>query len=69
VSADTTAAGAGKRLPDILNDGVRDFYQAQGCALVHVDLMFLDRERPDEQVLAVLRGLTGFARDVGKFGR
>lgn len=58
-------ADAGKTLPDILNDGVHDFFQAQGCSLVQVDLMFLDRERPDEQILAVLRGLTGFAHDDG----
>jgi hypothetical protein len=71
VSETQTPAGPGKRLSDVLNDGVQDFYRAQGCSLVHVDLMFLDRERPDEQILAVLRGLSGFAHEDGttRFGR
>src|SRR5579862_5820317 len=65
MSADSRAAHSGEALTDILDDGVRAFYQAQGCSLVHADLLFLDREQPSDQVMAVLRGLTGFANGDG----
>jgi len=65
MSADARTTEAAKALTDILDNGVRAFYEAQGCSLVHADLLFLDRERPADQVMAVLRGLAGFANADG----
>jgi len=52
-------------LQQVLDDGVRAFYEAQGCSLVQTDLLFLDRARPADQILSVLQGLIGFAKEGG----
>jgi hypothetical protein len=54
------AADGISRLRDILADGVRDFYRAQGCIRGQIDLFLLDRQAPIAQILAVLEGLLGF---------